>query len=152
MELKVREVGKAEQSAAQVEEKLLKENEEKQTVQEEKIVEAAVESKNETEAATTEKKSLEEKDVLEYIRNRYDKPIESFDDLMAKREDKEELPEDIAAYFKYKKETGRGLNDYVKLNRNFEEMNPDVLMSKKISINNRLSQARKFYLMMLKKN
>ena len=129
MELKVREVGKAEQSAAQVEEKLLKQNEEKQTVQEEKIVEAAVESKNETEAATTEKKSLEEKDVLEYIRNRYDKPIESFDDLMAKREDKEELPEDIAAYFKYKKETGRGLNDYVKLNRNFEEMNPDVLLT-----------------------
>jgi len=129
MELKVREVGKVEESAAQVEEKLLKENEEKQTIQEEKSVEAATEPQQEAEAVPTEQKSLEEKDVLEYIRNRYDKPIESFDDLMAKREEKEELPEDVAAYFKYKKETGRGINDYVKLNRDFDEMNPDVLLT-----------------------
>jgi len=129
MELKVREVGKVEESAAQVEEKLLKQNEEKQTIQEEKSVEAAIEPQQEAEAVPTEQKSLEEKDVLEYIRNRYDRPIESFDDLMAKREEKEELPEDVAAYFKYKKETGRGINDYVKLNRDFDEMNPDVLLT-----------------------
>ena len=90
MELKVREVGKVEQSAAQVEEKLLKENEEKQAIQEQQTVEAAPEPQKEPEVVTAEKKSLEEKDVLEYIRNRYDRPIESFDDLMAKREEKEE--------------------------------------------------------------
>ncbi len=86
MELKVREVGKVEESAAQVEEKLLKENEEKQTIQEEKSVEAATEPQQEAEAVPTEQKSLEEKDVLEYIRNRYDKPIESVSFLESRSE------------------------------------------------------------------
>tara|TARA_R100000657_G_C4663802_1_gene107640 strand:+ start:147 stop:1238 length:1092 start_codon:yes stop_codon:yes gene_type:complete len=126
MELKVREVTGEEKSPAQVEEKLLKENEEKQTVQEAVSSEPA---KVEEKPVVEEKKSLDEKDVLEYLRNRYDKPIESFDDLMAKREEKEDLPEDVAAYFKYKKETGRGIQDYAKLNRDFDEMNPDVLLT-----------------------
>ena len=36
---------------------------------------------------------------------------------MKTRRSKSELPEDVAAYFKYKKETGRGIEDFVKLNR-----------------------------------
>ena len=44
------------------------------------------------------------------------------------REQAEELPEDVAAYLKYKKETGRGINDYVSLNKDFDEMKPDKVL------------------------
>jgi|TARA_R110002072_G_scaffold6464_6_gene37913 hypothetical protein len=71
---------------------------------------------------------LKEEDVLSYIGKRYGKEINSFDDLIAEREEAEELPEDVSAYFKYKKETGRGIEDYVKLQRNFDEMTPDSLL------------------------
>lgn len=50
------------------------------------------------------------------------------DDIFAEREAQEELPDDVAAYFKYKKETGRGINDYVKLQRDFDEANPEALL------------------------
>jgi hypothetical protein len=78
------------------------------------------------------KTELKEEDVLSYIGNRYGKQITSFDELIQEREKSEELPEDVAAYFKYKKETGRGINDYVKLNRDFDSMNPDSLLAEYI--------------------
>ena len=31
----------------------------------------------------------------------------------------EEMPEDVAAYYKYKKETGSGIDDFVKLSKEF---------------------------------
>ena len=51
---------------------------------------------------------LNEDEVLSYIGKRYGKEINSIDELVSKREDSEPLPEDVAAYLKYKKETGRG--------------------------------------------
>jgi hypothetical protein len=72
---------------------------------------------------------LKEEDVLSYIGNRYGKQINSFDELIQERQTSEELPEDVAAYFKYKKETGRGINDFVKLQRDFDSMNPESLMA-----------------------
>ena len=38
------------------------------------------------------------------------------------------LPEDVAAYLKYKKETGRGFEDFSKLNRDIESIDPDKLL------------------------
>ena len=34
---------------------------------------------------------------------------------MQEREEQEVLPEDVASYLKYKKETGRGIDDYVRV-------------------------------------
>ena len=51
---------------------------------------------------------LNEDEVLSYIGKRYGKEINSIDELVSKREESEPLPEDVAAYLKYKKETGRG--------------------------------------------
>jgi len=44
------------------------------------------------------------------------------------------LPEDVAAYFKYKKETGRGISDFVKLQQDYTEMNPDSLLKEYLTI------------------
>jgi hypothetical protein len=71
---------------------------------------------------------LKDEDVLSYIGKRYNKQINSLDDLIAERKDAEQLPEDVAAYLKYKKETGRGFEDFLSLKKDFDEMNPDLLL------------------------
>jgi hypothetical protein len=71
---------------------------------------------------------LKEEDVLSYIGKRYNKQINSFDELMAERKESEELPEDVSAYMKYKKETGRGFDDFIKLKKDFDLMDSDELL------------------------
>lgn len=71
---------------------------------------------------------LKEEDVLSYIGKRYNKQINSFDELMAERDQAEEMPEDVAAYMKYRKETGRGFEDFLKLKEDVDSMNPDSLL------------------------
>jgi hypothetical protein len=71
---------------------------------------------------------LREEDVLSYIGKRYNKQINSFDELMSERNSSEDMPEDVAAYMKYKKETGRGFEDFIKLNEDFETMPEEDLI------------------------
>jgi hypothetical protein len=122
MELKVRAVEIIEpKSVQEVEEKLLNEHEESLT-QEQGIAE---ESEHIVDAPAIE---LKDEDILSYIGKRYNKQINSLDDLVAEREESEPLPEDVAAYLKYKKDTGRGFEDFLKLKKDFDEMNPDQLL------------------------
>jgi hypothetical protein len=71
---------------------------------------------------------LKEEDVLSYIGKRYNKQINSFDELIAERNQAEEMPEDVAAYMKYRKETGRGFEDFLKLKEDVDTMKPDDLL------------------------
>ena len=64
------------------------------------------------------------KTFFHILKIEYDKQIDSVDQLFAEREESEELPEDVAAYLKYKKETGRGFNDFVRLNKDLDEIAP----------------------------
>jgi hypothetical protein len=75
----------------------------------------------------TQSSELNEEDVLKFIGNRYGKEIKSLDELNQQREEKP-LPEDVAKYLKYKKETGRGFDDFAKMQRNYDEMEPDRLL------------------------
>lgn len=76
---------------------------------------------------------LKEEEVLSYIGKRYNKQINSFDELMAERKEAEEMPEDVAAFMKYKKETGRGFEDFIKLKKDFDTMDPDNLLKEYLS-------------------
>jgi hypothetical protein len=76
---------------------------------------------------------LKEEDVLSYIGKRYNKQINSFDELMAERSQAEEMPEDVAAYMKYKKDTGRGFEDFLKLRKDFDTMDQNTLLKEYIS-------------------
>jgi len=80
-----------------------------------------------------ESTELKEEDVLSYIGKRYNKQINSFEELMAERSQAEEMPEDVAAYMKYKKETGRGFEDFLKLRKDFDTMDPDQLLKEYMS-------------------
>ena len=142
MEIKVRAVEDGgEKSVQEVEQELLEKHENSLNNEEgETNVERVEESVEDTtttqeqesvqpEAETqTESSELNEEDVLSYLGKRYNKEINSFDDLMTERESSEELPEDVAAYLKFKKETGRGFNDFVNANRNYDDLDPNQLL------------------------
>jgi len=76
---------------------------------------------------------LKEDEVLNYIGKRYNKQINSFDELMAERKEATDMPEDVAAYMKFKKETGRGFEDFIKLNKDYNTMDSDVLLKEYLS-------------------
>ena len=139
----VKAVGDAEaKSTQEIERELLQKHEEKldteQTEKEDNNVER-VDTRPENTKTSEEQKEVQQQnekqetpaselndaDVLSYIKNRYDKDIESVDQLFDTQESNEELPEDVAAYFKYKKETGRGIKEFVELQKDYEEMEGD---------------------------
>ena len=160
MDIKVREVSTEEKSSQEIEQELLDKHEEKtqaeteqvestevkvedqpeqevevkevnDTNQEEKPVEEVVEEQPPQMETPTE---LDENEVLSYIGKRYGKEINSIDELVSTREESEPLPEDVAAYLKYKKETGRGFNDFAKLQKDYTDLSPDALLREYYSI------------------
>jgi hypothetical protein len=131
MEFKVRALDIIEpKSVQEVEQQLLDKHEQEMNQgngsSEEEIAAAAAAQAQAASAAT--EIELKDEDVLSYIGKRYNKQINSLDDLVAEREDAEPLPEDVAAYMKYKKETGRGFEDFINLKKDFETMDPDKLL------------------------
>ena len=141
MEIKVKEISSTNKSVAEIEEKLLKDAESKN----EAANVAGVETSNESSTTTPQQESvqsedqapkestpsseLKEEDVLSYIKDRYKKEFTSVEQLFDQKNDNEELPEDVKGYFEYKKKPGRGIEDYVKLNRDFSSMDEDQLLS-----------------------
>ena len=125
MEIKVRSLDDTQSKSVQEVEKELLEKHEAQF--EDKAEVTTVEGTPQADEAK-EESSLTDDDVLSYIGKRYGKEINSFDELMTARETSEELPEDVSAYFKYKKDTGRGMEDYIKLQRDFSSMKDDTLL------------------------
>jgi hypothetical protein len=157
MEIKVREVNDVESKSVQeVENELLEKHETQQKLEfddvekvkpeipksDDKIdlskTKEPVQEKEEVlekvEEPTKEPYQLKEEDILSFIGERYGKEINSIEELMSAREKSEELPEDVAAYFKYKKETGRSLEDYVKLQQDFSKLDPDSLLKEYLTI------------------
>jgi hypothetical protein len=150
MDIKVREVSAEEKSSQEIEQELLDKHEEKQQsetgqettevkveepqenveVKEENIPEEApVEEVKVEEPPVTETPSeLNEDEVLSYIGKRYGKEINSIDELVSQREESEPLPNDVAAYLKYKKETGRGFEDYARLQKDYSNFSSDALL------------------------
>jgi hypothetical protein len=138
MEIKVKEVSSEQKSIAEVEEKLLKEHEqqiENSTADSEGVAgsvestastqtEESVQSKEETQES-----AIKDEDVLSYIRDRYNKEITSVDDLFTQKESNENLPDDVKAFFEYKRETGRGIDDFVKLQKDYDEMDASDLLT-----------------------
>ena len=133
MDIKVREVsGNEEKSVQEVEQELLDKHEEKHNeVVSENETSEQIELETEQKEVVSQDAPMElkEEDVLSFIKNKYGREVDSMEELTKVREDREELPEDVAAYLKYKKETGRGFNDFQRLQEDFDDMDPDYLLS-----------------------
>ena len=144
MEFKVKAVDAnvEEKSRAQVEEALLKEHAEQFENQQDNSQQAEKVDLSENQNSTTEEISVDETkneeaslpefsddDVLSYIKKRYNKDINSIDDLFEEKSSNEELPEDVSAYLKYKQETGRGINDFYKLQKDIDAMDDNAVLA-----------------------
>ena len=105
--------GVEEKSTQEIEQQLL----DKHAAQQGDVAQEEVTKVEPTEEIQQNKKEIADTDVIDYIKSRYDKDISSVDDLFTQREMNEDLPEDVSAFFKYKKETGRGIEDFVKLQK-----------------------------------
>ena len=148
MEMQVREVTDVvEKSKQQIEQELLDKHEAQQKLEFDDDKKEQVDSVEVSEPEIKSEESiveeikedpelseLNEEQVLSFIEKRYGKQINSLEELTAEREESETLPEDVAAYFKYKKETGRSLEEYVKLQQDFSQMNPDSLLKEYLTI------------------
>jgi len=146
MEIKVRDLGqKEEKSKAEIEESLLQKHEDKfedSESQTEQTDTVEVSNENDTEKETPSSETIDEtpsselndEDVLSFIRDRYNKDINSVDELFAEKEANEELPEDVSAYLKYKKDTGRGITDFYNLQKDYDSMEDDSVLASYYSI------------------
>jgi len=147
MKIQVKPVdGNTQKSKAEIEEQLLKKHEaqhsETQAEEKPEKVEAKAETKEtvepKEEAPVVEDKTpsseLNDENVLEFIKDRYNKDIKSVDELFETKESNPELPEDVLKYFEYKKETGRGIEDFYKLQKNYDDMDEDSVLADYLSV------------------
>jgi len=87
------------------------------------------EANEELKEENPETEGINDVDVLSYIKNRYDRDIKSIDELFDARQQNEELPEDVASFFQFKKETGRGMEDFLKAQQDVEDISDTDLIS-----------------------
>jgi hypothetical protein len=144
MEFKsVKAVDFEEKSAREIEQELIDKHEESSGIKNEdepeKVVinttEAVIENKEEESSAEV-KTELDDEIVLSHIRKRFNRDDISYDNLLQKEIVEADLPEDLEALRRYKKETGRGISDFVKLNRDIDSENPDAIIAEYISTSN----------------
>ena len=133
MEIKVSEVNPLESKSVQEVESQLLEKHEQQLNAEESVDKEPVEEVSQVKEAEVGP-TIKDEDVLSYINNRYNKDISSVDDLFTQKEMNEELPEDVSKYLNFKKETGRGFNDFVKANRDYDNLNEDQVLAEYYSL------------------
>ena len=130
MEIKVKDLGVLESKGVQELERELLEKHEQQLNQDKPIDPAPIVIDTPAPIdppANNQEDELSEEKVLSFIEKRYNKRINSFEDLIAERQ-QEELPEDVSAYLKYKKETGRGIDDFLKLREDYDSMDANDLL------------------------
>ena len=116
--------------------------EEKVDVEETKEVEAekqeAVEEDTKQESDETTKSVVEEKEQVapksreelfnELLVDKYKINESELQNVLLNKEKAQELPEEVSKYLEYKKETNRGLEDYVRLNEDFSNIDNTTLL------------------------
>ena len=128
--IQVKLVDFAEKSVAEVEQQLLDEHAEKTAPIEEMAAEL-----NATTEATQEviesQPQFGDNDVLSYLKTKFNKEVNSLDELFAEKPQAQQelLPEDVNAFLKFKKDTGRGLEDFYRVNQDFSKVNPERLLA-----------------------
>lgn len=121
MEIKVRELGTKEEKSLQEKEQALLQNDEEKKLQ-------SQEKGTAEEVDQQEGLQIKDEDVLSYISKKYQKEVSSFDDLFKETIVEKELPEDVSTYLKFKEETGRGFNDFMKYQKDYDSVDDDSLL------------------------
>ncbi len=122
----VRLVDSEEKSLQEIETKLVEEHE-KELIQNEQSSQETpvVEETPELEQTSSSNFEIDDDAVLSHIKTKYNREVSKIDDLFQQND----LDEDVAAFQKYKRETGRGIEDFIKLNRDIDSLDPDKLLA-----------------------
>ena len=144
MEFKqVKEVSPIEEKSTQeVEQNLLDKHEESLKVSD--VNENVSETSNTVKETTIEENKAEQdiadlpeikdEDVLSYIKERYNKDISSVDELFSEQEKNSPLPDEVSKYLDFKKETGRGFEDFIKANKSYDNLEDDQILKEYYSL------------------
>jgi hypothetical protein len=103
---------------------------EQETVVNEDAVDSAVEA--EVEVKENVLKFNNEDEVLEFIKSKED----LYSKVAPKSNDRDDLPEDISKYLEFKKETGRGYEDFINYQKDYSQVDKDTLIKMYIKENN----------------
>jgi len=122
--IQVKLVDFEEKSVQEIEQKLLDEHEQKMAEPVEPVIETPAEE------PVIESPKFGDNDVLSYLKTKFNKEVNSLDELFVEKPQQQELlPEDVNAFLKFKKETGRGLEDFYRVNQDFSKVNPERLLA-----------------------
>lgn len=122
--IQVKLVDFEEKSVQEIEQKLLEEHEQKMAEPVETVIETS------TEEPVVESPQFGDSDVLSYLKTKFNKEVNSLDELFVEKPQQQELlPEDVNAFLKFKKDTGRGLEDFYRVNQDFSKVNPERLLA-----------------------
>ncbi len=144
MEFKqVKEVSPIEEKSTQeVEQNLLDKHEESLKVSDvnenvsetSNVVEETKIEENKAEQDITDLPEIKDEDVLSYIKERYNKDISSVDELFSEQEKNSPLPDEVSKYLDFKKETGRGFEDFIKANKSYDNLEDDQILKEYYSL------------------
>tara|TARA_R100000951_G_scaffold59182_2_gene49831 strand:- start:347 stop:1480 length:1134 start_codon:yes stop_codon:yes gene_type:complete len=144
MEFKqVKEVSPIEEKSTQeVEQNLLDKHEESLKVSDvnenvsetSNVVEETTVEENKAEQDVADLPEIKDEDVLSYIKERYNKDISSVDELFSEQEKNSPLPDEVSKYLDFKKETGRGFEDFIKANRSYDNLEDDQILKEYYSL------------------
>lgn len=90
-------------------------------------------------AGSSDDDDLDDQKVISWFAKKHNKTLGSIDELLKEPSAPsvdDMLPSDVAAFYKFKKETGRGLEDFVKVNRSFENEPQDKVLKEYIRMAN----------------
>ncbi|MFM1827958.1 MAG: Cellulophaga phage phi19:3 [Bacteroidota bacterium] len=123
--IQVKLVDFEEKSVQEIEQKLLDEHEQKMAEPVETVVETP------TDEPIVESPQFGDNDVLSYLKTKFNKEVNSLDELFVEKPQPQQelLPEDVNAFLKFKKETGRGLEDFYRVNQDYSKVNPERLLA-----------------------
>jgi hypothetical protein len=122
--IQVKLVDFEEKSVQEIEQKLLEEHEQKMAEPVEPVIETS------TDEPVIDSPQFGDNDVLSYLKTKFNKEVNSLDELFVEKPQQQELlPEDVNAFLKFKKETGRGLEDFYRVNQDFSKITPERLLA-----------------------
>jgi hypothetical protein len=134
MEIKVRTVEGDVKSTQELERELVEKHERETAIDKDgpSKVDATPEGQDSPKKEESKKEEevveLDEAQVLGFLKDKYGYEGEGLAPLLTKEEKEDVLPEDVAAFLKYKKDTGRGLADFYRANQDYDEMPEESLV------------------------
>lgn len=97
-------------------------------------VEETIVEETKVDQDVTDLPEIKDEDVLSYIKERYNKDISSVDELFSEQEKNNPLPDEVSKYLDFKKETGRGFEDFIKANKNYDNLEDDQILKEYYSL------------------